>query len=217
MNFAIRQALSTSTTRATRRPTRRSSATAPTATTPPSQCPGNRRWIQLVYDAYLLMPVGPSDARGARRVPRRRPDALERPTRTGRRIRTSSGSSSRGTASARARLRRTRSRTTTTRDPMPGLRVAARRTRRRSPSRQSHRTRQHAGRERADLRRPVRGAGLARRRHRTRRRCHRHRGRTNLDDTAAFVPGTYEFVASASGYGHLRLPPHVRGGPARRR
>ncbi|MFN2386905.1 MAG: M36 family metallopeptidase, partial [Thermoanaerobaculia bacterium] len=30
-------------------------------------CPGNRRWIQLVYDAYLLMPVGPSmlDARNA--------------------------------------------------------------------------------------------------------------------------------------------------------
>jgi hypothetical protein len=33
----------------------------------PEQCPGNRRWIQLVYDAMLLMPVGPSmlDARDA--------------------------------------------------------------------------------------------------------------------------------------------------------
>jgi extracellular elastinolytic metalloproteinase len=31
------------------------------------QCPGNRRWIQLYYDAMLLMPVGPSmlDARDA--------------------------------------------------------------------------------------------------------------------------------------------------------
>lgn len=31
------------------------------------RCPGNRRWMQLVYDAYLLMPVGPSmlDARDA--------------------------------------------------------------------------------------------------------------------------------------------------------
>jgi extracellular elastinolytic metalloproteinase len=31
------------------------------------RCPGNRRWIQIVYDAYLLMPVGPSmlDARDA--------------------------------------------------------------------------------------------------------------------------------------------------------
>lgn len=34
---------------------------------PADQCPGNRRWIQLVYDAFLLMPVGPSmlDARDA--------------------------------------------------------------------------------------------------------------------------------------------------------
>ena len=33
----------------------------------PSDCPGNRRWIQLVFDAMLLMPVGPSmlDARDA--------------------------------------------------------------------------------------------------------------------------------------------------------
>ena len=28
---------------------------------------------------------------------------------------------------------------------------------------------------------------------------------TNLDDTAKFVPGTYEFVATAPGYGHLRF------------
>jgi hypothetical protein len=31
-----------------------------TGNLPADQCPGNRRWIQLVYDAYLLMPVGPS-------------------------------------------------------------------------------------------------------------------------------------------------------------
>jgi extracellular elastinolytic metalloproteinase len=33
----------------------------------PENCPGNRRWIQLVYDAYLLMPTAPSmlDARDA--------------------------------------------------------------------------------------------------------------------------------------------------------
>jgi extracellular elastinolytic metalloproteinase len=33
----------------------------------PDQCPGNRRWIQLYYDAMVLMPVGPSmlDARDA--------------------------------------------------------------------------------------------------------------------------------------------------------
>src|SRR3712207_8892358 len=34
---------------------------------PPQACPGNRRWIQIVFDAYLLMPVAPSflDARNA--------------------------------------------------------------------------------------------------------------------------------------------------------
>ena len=34
---------------------------------PPTHCPGNRRWIQLYYDAMLLMPVAPSmlDARNA--------------------------------------------------------------------------------------------------------------------------------------------------------
>jgi extracellular elastinolytic metalloproteinase len=34
---------------------------------PPQDCPGNRRWVQLMFDAYLLMPVAPSflDARNA--------------------------------------------------------------------------------------------------------------------------------------------------------
>ena len=34
---------------------------------PAQACPGNRRWIQIMFDAYLLMPVGPSflDARDA--------------------------------------------------------------------------------------------------------------------------------------------------------
>jgi extracellular elastinolytic metalloproteinase len=34
---------------------------------PVDQCPGNRRWIQLVFDAFLLMPTGPTflDARDA--------------------------------------------------------------------------------------------------------------------------------------------------------
>jgi extracellular elastinolytic metalloproteinase len=35
--------------------------------TPVAQCPGNRRWVQLMYDAWLLMPQAPSmvDARDA--------------------------------------------------------------------------------------------------------------------------------------------------------
>jgi extracellular elastinolytic metalloproteinase len=35
--------------------------------TPVGQCEGNRRWVQLMFDAYLLMPIGPTflDARDA--------------------------------------------------------------------------------------------------------------------------------------------------------
>ncbi|MGH3023698.1 MAG: M36 family metallopeptidase, partial [Gaiellaceae bacterium] len=35
--------------------------------TPAGQCEGNRRWVQLMFDAYLLMPIGPTflDARDA--------------------------------------------------------------------------------------------------------------------------------------------------------
>jgi extracellular elastinolytic metalloproteinase len=35
--------------------------------TPVEQCEGNRRWVQLMFDAYLLMPIGPTflDARDA--------------------------------------------------------------------------------------------------------------------------------------------------------
>jgi extracellular elastinolytic metalloproteinase len=35
--------------------------------TPVTQCPGNRRWVQLMYDSYLLMPTPPTmlDARDA--------------------------------------------------------------------------------------------------------------------------------------------------------
>ena len=45
---------------------------------PVAQCPGDRRWIQLSFDAMLLMPTSPTliDARNA--YPRRRPDPLRR-------------------------------------------------------------------------------------------------------------------------------------------
>ncbi len=35
---------------------------------------------------------------------------------------------------------------------------------------------------------------------------------TNLDDTADFAPGTYEFVAHAPGYGHVRFRERLRSG-----
>ena len=50
---------------------------APRASCRPT-CPGNRRWIQLVYDAWLLHAARRQHARRARRLPRRRHDALRR-------------------------------------------------------------------------------------------------------------------------------------------
>ena len=46
--------------RATRRPNTALQQRCASGKLPADQCPGNRRWIQLVYDAYLLMPIGPS-------------------------------------------------------------------------------------------------------------------------------------------------------------
>ena len=46
--------------------------------TPAHRCPGNRRWMQLVFDAMLLMPVEPDHAPGSRRRSGRRPDAVRR-------------------------------------------------------------------------------------------------------------------------------------------
>ena len=40
---------------ARRRRRRRRSSPAPAAQRPADQCPGNRRWMQIVFDAYLLM------------------------------------------------------------------------------------------------------------------------------------------------------------------
>jgi extracellular elastinolytic metalloproteinase len=34
---------------------------------PPQACPGNRRWMQLVFGPMLLMPTEPDDAAGPRR------------------------------------------------------------------------------------------------------------------------------------------------------
>ena len=44
---------------------------------PAHRCPGNRRWMQLVFDAMLLMPVNPTMLQARRRAVRR-PDAVRR-------------------------------------------------------------------------------------------------------------------------------------------
>ena len=148
---------------------------------PADQCPGNRRWIQLMFDAIPADADRAVDARRARRVPRRRPDALRR-----RRTRPSSGSPSPGAASASARssTNAPRTRTTPIRSPTSQSphQLEATVTFRAVGSNEGN-----ARREGADLRRPLRGARLADRRHRSARRP--HRGPNNLDNAATFVAG----------------------------
>ncbi len=47
--------------------------------TPVTACPGNRRWVQLVFDSFLLMAIATtSHGRRERRAARRRPDPVRR-------------------------------------------------------------------------------------------------------------------------------------------
>ena len=67
---------------------------------------------------------------------------------------------------------------------------------------------QDAGRRagrRAGLRRPLRGSRLPDRRHRP--ATTNSGSDVNLDDTASFVPGTYDFTVVAQGYGFHRFRP----------
>ena len=51
---------------------------APTACCLRTRCPGNRRWIQLMYDGWLMQPRRRQHARRSRQLPRRGHDALPR-------------------------------------------------------------------------------------------------------------------------------------------
>ena len=174
------------------------------------RCPGNRRWIQLVFDSFLLMPTTrrwstrATRARGGHDAVRRR-----QPGRAVARVRAPRPrprARRRRTAPAGARRRRVRHRSAA------GLRGAG-------PGQRDADVRRHDARrgadagQRADLRRPPRGARLADRRHRPGdERAGDGARANNLDATAAFAPGTYEFVATAPGYGAVRFRRTVRAG-----
>jgi hypothetical protein len=59
-NFAVRQALAAKFDRDYPADDAELQAECANGELPPQRCPGNRRWIQLVFDSYLLMPTGPS-------------------------------------------------------------------------------------------------------------------------------------------------------------
>ena len=164
---------------------------------PPQSCPGNRRWIQLVFDSYLLMPTNPSmlQARDAQLAA----DLMR-----------FGGANQRELwlEFARHGFGRNATSTNTTAntdtDPTPDFEPIGT-----EPATITFRARElnsttpvaarifvghYEGRASpiADTDPASTGA--------------------NLDDVARFAPGTYEFVATAPGYGHLRFREVIRSG-----
>jgi extracellular elastinolytic metalloproteinase len=158
---------------------------------PAESCPGNRRWIQIMFDAYVLMPVAPSmlDARDAYL-------AADRMRFGG------ANEADLWLAFARRGFGRDAASTNTANDtdndPTPDFR---------SP--------RHAA---ADVQFRVVAADERNAPVSARIYVGHYDARTspiadtdpattgpNLDDRAAFAPGTYEFVVQARGYGHVRV------------
>jgi hypothetical protein len=158
---------------------------------PADQCPGNRRWMQIVFDAYVLMPVAPSmlDARDAYLAA----DMM----RFG-----GANQAELWLAFARRGFGEQASSTNTANDT------------------DTDPTPDHASPRHSDANVRFRavasdegGAPVSARIY-----TGHYEARTspiadtnpatngqNLDDRARFAPGTYEFVAHAPGYGHMRL------------
>ena len=168
---------------------------ARTAQTPVTACPGNRRWIQLVFDSFLLMAAS-QDEHGRRpgRDARRRHDPLRRgePGPAVERVR-------------QARPRRDRGQQRRTATP-----TRRRASPRRTPSEATVRV--PAGRRR--------GVGLRRRSCSSGHYQARAvpvadtDAATPLTDPVSLVPGTYEFVARAPGLRAVRIGPvTVKAGP----
>ena len=164
---------------------------------PAQNCPGNRRWFQLYYDAMLLMPVAPSmiDARNAILSA----DLMRFGGENQRELWLGFARSGYGDGA-------TSSNTTadTDTDPTPSFA---------SPL-HNNATVTFVAREKG-------GAAIAN----ARLYVGHYEARvspiadsnpatsgTNLDDTADFAPGTYEFVAHAPGYGHVRFRERLTAG-----
>jgi extracellular elastinolytic metalloproteinase len=157
--------------------------------TPVASCPGNRRWVQIMFDAYLLMPVAPSmlDARDAYLAADQMrfggANQAELWLAFARRGFGTGAASSNTTAD-------------TDSDPTPDFAsprhsnatvtfTAVDERKRAVPARVYVGTYEARVSPVADTNPATTGA--------------------NLDETAQFAPGTYELVAHAPGYGHVRL------------
>ena len=156
---------------------------------PAGNCPGNRRWVQIMFDAYLLMPTAPSmlDARdaylaadqmrfgGANQAELWLAFAKRGFGKDAKASNTAADTDVDPTPDF-ASLRHSNATVTFTAQDEKKLAVS---------------TRVYVGKYEARVS-PIADTNPA-------------TTGQNLDATAQFVPGTYEFVAHAPGYGHVRL------------
>jgi extracellular elastinolytic metalloproteinase len=195
-NFEIRQALNAKYDGAFPSSNATLQARCANGEIPPDLCPGNRRWVQLVFDAMLLMPIAPSmlDARDAQLAA----DLLR-----------FGGANQNELWHAFAHrgfgMNASSSNTTadTDTDPTPDFRspihpfatVTFNVTTREGGSTPIP-ARIYVGHYQAGVS-PIADTDPA-------------TSGQNLDDTAAFVAGEYELVANAPGYGHVRFHADIR-------
>lgn len=163
---------------------------------PADRCPGNRRWVQIMFDAYLLMPTAPSmlQARDAYLAA----DLI----RFG-----GANQSELWLAFARRGFGKDASSSNTTAntdtDPTPDF-ASPRHTnatvtfKAQDESKQAVPARIYVGQYEARVS-PIADTNPA-------------TAGPNLDETAQFAPGTYELVVQAPGYGHLRLTRTFKAG-----
>ncbi|HXV32761.1 MAG TPA: M36 family metallopeptidase [Gaiellaceae bacterium] len=167
---------------------------------PPQSCPGNRRWMQLVFDSYLLMPTNPSMLQAR--------DAILAAD-----LMRFGGANQKELwlEFARHGFGRNAVSTNTTAntdtDPMPDFEPVGT-----TPATITFRARERNSSTPVAARIFVghyegRASPIADTDPAT--------AGANLDDVARFAPGTYEFVATAPGYGHVRFREQIRSGKNR--
>ena len=164
---------------------------------PIAQCPGNRRWIQIMFDAYLLMPTAPSmlDARDAYLAADRMrfggANQAELWQAFAQRGFGETAASTNGSAESDT-------------DPAPDFasplhpKATVTFVTRGNDTKAAAPARIFVGHFEARAS-PVADTDPA-------------TSGPNLDATASFVPGTYEFVIQAKGYGHYRLRRNLAAG-----
>jgi hypothetical protein len=156
---------------------------------PPTHCPGNRRWIQLYYDAMLLMPVAPSMVQARDAI--LQADMMRFGGANQRELWLGFARSGYGEGAASSNTT-----ADTDTDPTPSFK---------SPHERNATIRFRArGRDGTTINNARIYIGHYEARVSPIADTNPATTGLNLDDTAEIAPGTYELVAHAPGYGHLR-------------